>query len=234
MFAKANHPFLISLKARMAIAVAIEVLVVLALLLHNSEMWFGRYISISEQSAFVGLVTVIVFAYLLRMRLRILKEARGSFLAAMKETRDSFLAAIGQERASIDTAFAEIESVIAMAQTTLTSLGEKAFVEALKRTELVSEVALQHDEATRPDGFELAYQVLVAIDCIRFSIKLTEQSGEEPNDLRQANLREEASFHLLDALDRLQSAEANFQEQFRPQLPNSLEGRFRNRSSAVH
>jgi hypothetical protein len=177
MFAKENHPFLTSLKARMAIAVAIEVVVVFALLLHNSEMWFGRYISISEQSAFVGLVTVIVFAYLLRMRLRILKEARGSFLAAMKETRDSFLAAIGQERASIDTAFAEIESVIGKAQTTLTSLGEKAFAEALKTTELVSEVALQHDEATRPNGFELAYQVLVAIDCIRFSIKLTEQSG---------------------------------------------------------
>ena len=38
MFAKANHPFLIGLKARMAIAVAIEVLVVIALLLHNSEM----------------------------------------------------------------------------------------------------------------------------------------------------------------------------------------------------
>jgi hypothetical protein len=200
----------------------------------TTARWFGRYISINEQSAFVGLVTVTVFAYLLRMRFRILKEARVSFLAAMKEARDSFLTAIGQERASIDTAFAEMESVIAKAQTTLTSLGEKAFVEALKRTELVSEVALQHDEATRPDGFELAYQVLVAIDCIRFSIKLTEQSGEEPNDLRQANLREEASFHLLDALDRLQSAEANFQEQFRPQLPNNLEGRFRNRSSAVH
>jgi len=234
MFAKENHPFWTSLKPHTAIAVAIEVVVVLALLLHNSEMWFGRYISINEQSAFVGLVTVTVFAYLLRMRFRILKEARGSFLAAMKEARDSFLAAIGQERASIDTAFAEMESVIAKAQTTLTSLGENAFAEALKTTELVSEIALQHDEATRPDGFELAYQVLVAIDCIRFSIKLTEQSGEEPNDLRQANLREEASFHLLDALDRLQSAEANFQEQFRPQLPNSLEGRFRNRSSAVH
>jgi hypothetical protein len=147
----------------MVIAVAIEVLVVLALLLHNSEMWFGRYISINEQSAFVGLVTVTVFAYLLRMRFRILKEARGSFLAAMKEARDSFLAAIGQERASINTTFAEMESVIARAQTTLTSLGEKAFAEAIKTTELVSEIALQDDEATRPDGFELAYQVLVAI-----------------------------------------------------------------------
>jgi hypothetical protein len=218
----------------MVIAVAIEVLVVLALLLHNSEMWFGRYISINEQPAFVGLVTVTVFAYLLRMRFRILKEARGSFLAAMKEARDSFLAAIGQERASINTAFAEMESVIAKAQTTLTSLGENAFAEALKTTELVSEIALQHDEATRPDGFELAYQVLVAIDCIRFSIKLTEQSGEEPNYPRRVNLREEASFHLLDALDRLQSAEANFQEKVRPQLPNNLEGRFRNRSSAIH
>jgi hypothetical protein len=145
MFAKENHPFLTSLKARMAIAVAIEVVVVFALLLHNSEMWFGRYISINEESAFVGLVTVTVLAYLLRMRFRILKEAR-----------DSFLAANGQERASIDTAFAEMESVIAKAQTTLTSLGEKAFAEALKTTELVSEVALQHDEVIRPDGFELA------------------------------------------------------------------------------
>jgi hypothetical protein len=105
--------------------------------------------------------------------------------------------------------------------------------EALKATALVSEVGLQHDEVARPDGFELAYQVLVAIECIRLSIKLTEQSGEEPNELRQANLRQEANFHLLDALDRLQSAETNFQEKFRPREPN-LEGRFRPFSSAIH
>jgi len=145
MFAKDNHPFLTSLKARMAIAVAIEVVVVLALPLHNSEMWLGRYISINEQSAFVGLVTVTIFAYLRRMRFRILKKAR-----------DSFLSAIGQESASIDTAFAEIESVIAKAQTSLTSLGEKAFAEALKTTELVSEsLCNTQTDSNQPVKFSL-------------------------------------------------------------------------------
>ena len=48
-------------------------------------------------------------------------------------------------------------------------------------TGLAPLVSWQNDEATRPGGFELAYQVRVAIDCIRFSIKVTEQSGEEPN-----------------------------------------------------
>jgi len=232
MFAKENHPFWTSLKARMAVAVAIEVAVVLAMVLHNSEVWFGRYISVNDQSALVGLVTVAVGAFLLQMRSRIVKEAR-----------DSFLAAIGQERACVDKAFAEIESVIAKAETSLKSLGEKAFAEAqthlslleeaLKATALVSEVGLQRDEVARPNGFELAYQVLVAIDCIRFSIKLTEQSVEESNELRQANLRQEANFHLLDALDRLQSAETNFQEKFRPREPNQ-EGTFRPFSSAIH
>lgn len=232
MFAKKNHPFWISLNARMAVAVAIDVAVVLAMVLHNSEMWFRRYISVNEQSAFVGLVTVAVGVFLLQIRSRILKEERHSFLAA-----------IGQERACVDKAFAEIQSVIAKAETSLTSLGEKAFAEAqthlsfleeaLRATALVSEVALQRDEVARPDGFELAYQVLVAIDCIRFSIKLTEQSVAEPNELRQANLRQEANFHLLDALDRLQSAETNFQEKFRPRKPN-LEGSSRPLSSAIH
>jgi hypothetical protein len=59
-----------------------------------------------------------------------------------------------------------------------------------------------------PMEFELAYQVRVAIDCIRFSIKATEQSAEQPGQLLQANLQ------LLDALDRLQSAERSFQRRF--------------------
>ena len=55
----------------------------------------------------------------------------------------------------------------------------------------------------------------VAIDCIRFAIKATEQSVEEPNEIRQASLRQEANFQLIDALDRLQSAERRFQGRFR-------------------
>jgi uncharacterized membrane protein YhhN len=42
MFAKENQPFWTSLSARMAVAVAIEVAVVLAMVLHNSELWLGR------------------------------------------------------------------------------------------------------------------------------------------------------------------------------------------------
>ncbi len=50
----------------------------------------------------------------------------------MKEARDSFLAAMNERHAGIDKAFAEIERDIAKAQTTLLSLGEKAFAEAQK------------------------------------------------------------------------------------------------------
>jgi hypothetical protein len=52
-----------------------------------------------------------------------------------------------------------------------------------------------------PMEFELAYQVRVAIDCIRFPIKATGQSAELPDQLLDLNLQ------LLGALDRLQSAE---------------------------
>lgn len=60
-----------------------------------------------------------------------------------------------------------------------------------------------------PMEFEMAYQARVAIDRIRFAIKHTEQFAPHTDQMREAALQ------LLDALERLDSAERKFQEQFR-------------------
>ncbi len=60
-----------------------------------------------------------------------------------------------------------------------------------------------------PSEFEMAYQARVAIDRIRFAIKHAEQFGKHSQVMREASLQ------LLDALDRLESAERNFQKRFR-------------------
>ena len=213
MLDKQNHPWK-SLKARMVIALAIDALVVLPILLHNSEMWFGRRVPLGPQLAFAGLAAIATFVYALRTHLRITREAQESIMAAMNE-----------QHVGIEKAFAELEREMAEAQTTLLSLGEKAIAEAQKclssveatlmATGLAPLVSWQNDEATRPGEFELAYQVRVAIDCIRFAIKATEQSVDEPNEIRQASLRQEANLQLVDALDRLQSAERRFQVRVR-------------------
>jgi hypothetical protein len=61
-----------------------------------------------------------------------------------------------------------------------------------------------------PIEFEMAYQVRVAIDRIRFAIRATDQFAHYPQHLQEAGLQ------LLDALDRLESAERGFQQRFRP------------------
>jgi len=91
-------------------------------------------------------------------------------------------------------------------------------------TGLAPLVSWQNDEAARSGEFELAYQVRVTIDCIRFAVKATEQSVKEPNGVRQANLRQEANLQPLDALDRLQSAERRFQIRFRFHSSNATFG----------
>jgi hypothetical protein len=60
-----------------------------------------------------------------------------------------------------------------------------------------------------PMEFEMAYQARVAINRIRFAIKQTEQFGPHTDQMREAALQ------LLDALDRLESAERKFQKRFR-------------------
>jgi hypothetical protein len=68
-------------------------------------------------------------------------------------------------------------------------------------------------ESSSP-AFELAYQARIAIDRIRFVIRQTESL------LSQSAPGREAGLQLLDALDRLQSAESHFQRLFRkPVLP---------------
>ena len=85
-------------------------------------------------------------------------------------------------------------------------------------SELMQEV-LQMIEAeahSRPTAFdyELAYQARVAIDRIRFAIQHTEKFAPHTDHMR------EAGFQLLDALDRLESAERRFQQRFRAHAGN--------------
>jgi hypothetical protein len=60
-----------------------------------------------------------------------------------------------------------------------------------------------------PMEFELAYQARVAMDRIRFAIKHTEQFAPHTDQMQEAGLQ------LLDALERLEAAERNFQRRFR-------------------
>lgn len=63
--------------------------------------------------------------------------------------------------------------------------------------------------------YELAYQARVAMDRIRFAIRQTEEFAPRTDQMREAGLQ------LLDALDRLQSAERRFQERFRMRTANT-------------
>ena len=60
-----------------------------------------------------------------------------------------------------------------------------------------------------PGEFELAYQARVAMDRIRYAIRATEATRDRPEDLREAGMQ------LLDALDRLETAERRFQSRWR-------------------
>ena len=62
--------------------------------------------------------------------------------------------------------------------------------------------------------YEMAYQARVASDRIRFAIRVLEKTGTDDAEIRQAGLE------LLDALDRLESAEHHFQSAFRHLVEN--------------
>ena len=70
---------------------------------------------------------------------------------------------------------------------------------------------IEADVRSRPSPaeFEMAYQARVAIDRIRFAIKHTEQFAPHTDQMREAGLQ------LLDALERLELADRNFQNRFR-------------------
>jgi hypothetical protein len=60
-----------------------------------------------------------------------------------------------------------------------------------------------------PADFEMAYQIRVAVDRIKSAIKGTEAFGPRTGEMREVGVQ------LLDALDRLESAERHFQKRFR-------------------
>jgi hypothetical protein len=74
-----------------------------------------------------------------------------------------------------------------------------------KVSEIVSAIHAGLYTSPTPAEFEMAYQVRVAIDQIRFAISQNEKSASSCDQVREANLQ------LLDALDRLETVERKFQ-----------------------
>lgn len=66
---------------------------------------------------------------------------------------------------------------------------------------------IEAEAQSRPSGmeFEMAYQARVAIDRIKLAVKRSERPGSDLDQTREVGLL------LLDALDRLQSVERQFQ-----------------------
>src|SRR5690349_22935025 len=75
--------------------------------------------------------------------------------------------------------------------------------------EFLETVEAEVQSRPTPTEFEMAYQARIAIDRIRFAIKHTEQFGPRTDQMREAGMQ------LLDALQRLESAERSFQRRFR-------------------
>jgi hypothetical protein len=86
------------------------------------------------------------------------------------------------------------------------------------KTELANEmfslIEAQVRSGPSPIEFEMAYQVRVVIDRIRFAINATDHLAHHPQQLQEAGLQ------LLDALDRLESADRRFQRHFRSKSAN--------------
>jgi hypothetical protein len=80
--------------------------------------------------------------------------------------------------------------------------------------EVLEMIEAEADSRATPFEYELAYQARVAIDRIRFAIQQTEKFAPHTDHMREVGLQ------LLDALDRLQSAERRFQRRFRPHTAN--------------
>src|SRR6185437_14241909 len=75
-----------------------------------------------------------------------------------------------------------------------------------------------------PMEYELAYQARVAMDRIRFAIKHTEQFAPHTDPMQEAGLQ------LLDALERLETAERRFQERSRIEPYSRWNGTGRNQT----
>lgn len=80
--------------------------------------------------------------------------------------------------------------------------------------------------------FEMAYQNRVALDRIRFAIKAAEPFARHSGELRELTLQ------LMDALDRLESADRHFQSRFHFRSSLGIAGTVRTQdngcSTALH
>ena len=80
-------------------------------------------------------------------------------------------------------------------------------------SEIMHEIlqTIEEEVNSRPCAieFEMAYQARVAIDRIRFAIKHTEQFAPRTDAMRESGIQ------LLDALERLETADRRFQHRSR-------------------
>jgi hypothetical protein len=85
------------------------------------------------------------------------------------------------------------------------------------------------DAAARPSAieFEMAYQVRIAIDRIKFAIRHAEQFGKPCDAMREAGMQ------LLDGLQRLESVDRRFQSRSRMTELHSNENSREGRATAV-
>src|SRR5579875_1554785 len=85
--------------------------------------------------------------------------------------------------------------------------------EGIMNSEVMSQIEQIIDTKAQaqptPMEFELAYQARVAMDRIRFAIRQTEHFAPHTDQMQELGLQ------LLDALQRLESAERSFQNRFR-------------------
>ena len=86
---------------------------------------------------------------------------------------------------------------------------------------IVSLIESEIDRQPSPCEFELAYQARIAMDRIRYAIRTTEQAGGNTEQLRNAGMQ------LLDALDRLESADRRFQQRTRCANPERADSKSR-------
>jgi len=75
---------------------------------------------------------------------------------------------------------------------------------------------IEAEANARPSGFEfeMAYQIRIAVERIRFAIKHAEQFATHCDPLREAGLQ------LLDALNRLEAVDRRFQVRSRRSSEN--------------
>jgi len=71
--------------------------------------------------------------------------------------------------------------------------------------QMIEMIESQVHSRPSPNEFEMAYQVRIAIDRIKFAIRHTEQFSKPCIHMREAGLQ------LLDALERLESLDRRFQ-----------------------